>query len=63
VVHNMRYKRIMLLVMARCHDVSSGRHTCLSMAHKSNSGLMRFVIIYAKEGQPRDLQRDKEQIV
>jgi hypothetical protein len=26
VAHDMRYKRIMLLVMARCHDVSTGRH-------------------------------------
>jgi hypothetical protein len=55
------YKRIVLLVVARCH-IHLWEDTCLSMTHKSNSGLMRFVIS-AKEGKPRDLHRDKEQVV
>jgi hypothetical protein len=50
-----------LVVLARCHAVSTGRHLP-SQGDEPSSGLMRFVIS-AKEGQPRDLHRDIEQIV
>jgi hypothetical protein len=62
VVNNMRDTRIVLLVVARCHDVSTGRHSPY-VAHKSNSGLMRFVISAKEGGHPRDLHRDIEQVV